>query len=900
MAQNVNDAAAVKKFITTKQFLRAGQAFFETALLNQLYALRQYEPIWINGGQVSPFAAALKNMIATLSFKHGLVASDYWTAEHDAYMSGLNEKNALAFEFISTRAFIAFSHSLANGQIDPTFLDNDIRFKRRSFTDFNVLMQAVSATPGVMSDIVETLAPQHIYYRDALDILAQLNRIQAQGGFKSIKKPSVEIKLGDHHSAVPVIRQRVNQHGYTLAGTGDVYDQELSQAVQEIQRENAYLVNQNLKPDSGFWTIMRVSVEERLQQAKAQLEKLRWLPKNLESRMIFVNTNSTEVKIFEDSQVIQKFKTINGRVLRRTPMMRAWIAQVILNPKWTATDSIVIQDKLPKIQEDNLYFKKIRMRVFNRQTGVELDPTTVDWVKNGRALVAENRFVMDPGPSNALGVYKFPLTPDPQDPKGTNADDIYLHFTDDPSLFAKATPRLLSSGCVRLERAQWLAEYLLKNVSGYDAASISQLVAKGTPGETFQTNLSVLLPSQEIMPVYAIPLTIEKTASGKPRFMKDFYLQDRRILDSIFSQSLRQDSFQKAIISAAPVQTGLRVLGEPGFSQQFSKPVAIRCDEPTFTTNPKSNMRVIQRHCDKPLQFELNKDQELPPGKYMVAFENTIYPGFVEVRAGAVASVELQKIQIPEAFAKETQIKIFRDFSSLIEQRKVYFEKFYFGRNIFRQVVRQFGDYYIAGLGDIDWASSKDLVYCSENEIDKLQLASDIREHAKFVCESFNQAEGMMDYADLYRFASNGTYQEAFADYPGDVMPKRFLRTLVATPASAKEFVSVMPGVYRLANSNGKLDQRVVTSNLVENYSNLKRTFANSQTGVDDDSDLDVQAQIAQQKQGQDVESLTCNEKASLWRTERRTYCTSDSSDGCNKTEASMCQEMTLDLRFRK
>ena len=899
-----DDTAKIQNLMTTKQFLRAGRALFETTPLNQFYNLRGYRPVWINSGQATPFASALRQMIFQLAEKHGLSASDYWTTELEAYYNGLTLQNALAFELAATRSFIQFASHLSDGQIDPTFIDNDIRLKKRVFTGYKVLVQSVSATPGVMADLVETLAPEHSYYKDSVQFLTYLNQIKSTGGFVTIKKPSVEIKLGAHHPAVPAIRQRVIQHGYDLKGTDDVYDQELSLAIQDIQKENNYLVNENLKPDSGFWTVMSPSVDQRLMQVKAQLEKLRWLPKKLESNYIFVNTNATEVSIYENNQLIQNFRTINGRVLRRTPMLRAWIARVIFNPKWTATDSIVIQDKLPMIQKDVTVLERLRMKVINRQTGQVLDPTTVDWKKDGRQLVRENLFVMDPGPKNALGVYKFPLTPDPADPKGTNSDDIYLHFTDDPSLFAKAWPRQLSSGCVRLEKAQWLAEYLLRHVPGYDSEAIQKIIAKGIPGETYSTDLSVYLPTSDIIPVYTVPLTMSKTASGKIRYMKDYYLQDRRIQQSVLASRLREDMFVKASSAGSHVvTTGLQVSGQAGPSQQFAKAVAVRCDEPTFTSQDKTGMRTIQRRCGTPVQFDLNQVQFFEPGQYILAFENTLYPGFVKVQSGSVTQIQLQKIVVPAAFSQENQIRIFRDFSTLTEQRKVYFEKFYFGRNIFRQTVRSFGDFYLASLGDLDYASSADSTFCSENDISRLQLVTDIREHAKFVCESFNQAEGMMDYADLYRFASNGTYQEAFVDYPGDVIPKKNLRYLVSTPVGPQEFVSVMPGQYRLASANGQLEQKISTT-LVESYPNLKRTFANSQTGVDDDSEIDTNlltpGQMSAQQAPLDPQAETCASNALLWRTNLRSYCVKDSAEGCQKTTAQMCQEIRLDLRFRK
>ncbi|MBC7420356.1 MAG: L,D-transpeptidase family protein [Bdellovibrio sp.] len=900
MAQVAGDREQIRNFTTNKSILKAGSALFETDDLNRLYEQRGYEPIWVRDGVATPFAAALKQMITTLSEKHGLIASDYWNSELESYFRGLSSANAVAFELAASEAFISIADHLSNGRLEPSLLDNDVRFTKRTFNEHKVLAQAVSATPGMMGDIVDSLAPEHRFYKQTLQILADLYKTKMAGGFVAIKKPAGNIASGAKNAAVPAIRERMIQHGYTLTGTGDVYDTELSTAVQELQKENAFEVSSTLKSDSGFWNVITPSVESRIAQVEANLEKLRWLPKKLEPNMIFANINSTEVKVYENNKEIKNFRSINGRVLRRTPMMRTYITRVIFNPRWTATDSVVIQDKLPHIQANPAFLESIRMKVYNRSTKELVDPKTLDWVHNGRSLAKQNMFVMDPGPKNALGVFKFPLTPDLKQPYASNPDDIFMHFTDDPSLFNKTGFRHLSSGCVRLEMAEWLAGYLLRNVPGYDSASIKGIISKGTPNEVYKSDYQVMVPESDTVAVYTVPLTVEKTSSGKVRFMKDNYLHDRRIQTNIMAQSLRSAPVKLSEQTGDTVKTGLRVNGEAGPTQQFGLVLASKCTEPNFTNNPKSGMRVAERRCEQPVQLSLNAASALPAGDYIVGFENSMYPGFVKVKEGAVTNIQLMKISIPEKFAaKDAAVKIYRDMTSLTEQKKVYFEKFYFGRGLFRQTIRKFGDFYLAGMGDIDMVGSASYSFCSENNIGKLKLVTDVREQAKFVCESYNAAKSMMDYADLYKFGTNGTYQEAFADYPGDIIPKQHLRYLVATPVPAGSFVSVMPGVYRMRGELSKVDVRQATGSISESYPNQKRSFGNSQTGVEDD-DTDLSAAVSTDPAAPVVALAGACASASMWRTNNRSYCTSDATEGCGRESAKMCQEVKLDLRFRK
>ena len=287
--------SAIQNVLASRNMLKAGSNIFETNHLMKLYSERNFEPIWIRNGLRTEFVEAYKLMVNQLSLKHGLISSDYYNSEIDSYLNSLNSENTVAAELLLSNLYLRLASDLSDGRIEPTTIDNDVRFKKRIFTDYRILAQALSAQPSMMAPIVETLAPEHIYYKNTLEILATLNLIKSQGGYKSIVNPKVNLKLNSKHTVVQTLRERVIQHGYNLSGSGQVYDQELSNAIQEIQKENGYLVNSDLLADSGVWTIFGVSVDARILQTQATLEKLRWLPKKLESNMIFVNTNATHV-----------------------------------------------------------------------------------------------------------------------------------------------------------------------------------------------------------------------------------------------------------------------------------------------------------------------------------------------------------------------------------------------------------------------------------------------------------------------------------------------------------------------------------------------------------------------------------------------------------------------------
>lgn len=905
---NLSPSEQIKTMISAKPMLRAGDSIVETSELYKIYKEVDFKPLWIESTQILENLKFAKSILMDVSNRHGLIFSDYWTDDLEGYSSILTEQNQLAIEILLTNAFLKISMDLSTGRIDPTTLDNDIRFKKKTFNEYKNLSLEIMSKNNLMN-FVNSMAPNNAIYIDLLEIYASLKSIKEKGGFQTFKGQRATIALKSSHPLVPSIRERVRQHGYDLQGSGLVYDQELSSAVQQIQLENGYIVNQDLQKDSGFWGIMEISIDQRLSQVEASLEKVRWMPKQLEHNHIFVNTNSTEVTVNENFMPVNKFKTINGRVIRRTPMMKTFITHVIFNPRWTATDSIVIQDKLPAIQKDPKFLSSIRMKIYDRSNGVEVDPTKLDWMNRPRDIAKRNIFVMDPGPKNALGVFKFPLVPDIGAPYVSNADAIFMHFTDDPSLFSRAD-RHLSSGCVRLEKAEWLAGYLLKNNPLYSPDIISNITAKGIAGEVFKTDLTVPLVPQEYRAVYTVPLSVDKTASGHARFMRDYYLQDTRIAQTVLSRAARVESIKEAheIITSQEQAGTLMVTGQPGIGQSFGFALVQKCEEPKLMDNSRKTLKSLKISCGEKIKINLNSEEKLPAGNYLVGFENTLYPGFVKVEAGNSTTLQLQKIQIPTTLKSSRAVRIYRDMTSLVEQKKVYFERYYTGKSFFREAQYAFGDMYVAGKNKLDQMDQIKSKYCSEMNLSKLRLVTDIREQAMFVCEALQSAQSMMDLSDLFRFASNGSYQEAVVDYPGDIFPKRYSRMLVSAPVRGTEFVSVMPGVYKIINETGAGETRIDAMNVLENYTNEARKFSQKiSTSVDQEKE--IAEELVEDTRGLPTpEGATTNRmssisqcmKVAVWRTEQRSYCTADTQEGCDRQMAKMCSEIKLDLRFKR
>ena len=251
-----------------------------------------------------------------------------------------------------------------------------------------------------------------------------------------------------------------------------------------------------------------------------------------------------------------------------------------------------------------------------------------------------------------------------------------------------------------------------------------------------------------------------------------------------------KNSFSLLVIAATLLLSGianaggfLTVNGEAGRMQVFRKVKAVRCDE-------RSRM-----NCADPVYLNLNEATQVEAGSYILGFENSIYPGFVRVNDGGSIVINLEKLSVPSS-VKGKGIRVFRDFTNIIEQQKIFFTMFYMGRHFFRLDKANFGDLYLAGSWERDFVQRFTYEICA-------RVATYPKQDplGQELCQVWNNAGSMMDLSPIYTFGKDGTFTENWVTYPGDVSARLHPRYLVSMPLNEGDFVSVFPGTYRFISS---------------------------------------------------------------------------------------------------
>lgn len=484
---------------------------------------------FVSGGQITPLVAELKQAILSIAPRHGLSPRDYWTPSLEA-MSVMSPAPAGA-DAAFAKAYVDLGTHIQIGRINPSSVSNDIKYSRQVFTGMEALRSGV-LNQG-LAQALESVAPTHAAYRKLVEGLGRMRALEAQGGFKPLGKVASTLKVGSSSSLVRDIKARASALGYYVGTIDNKFDSQLSSVISDIQESNLAAVTGTLSPrDSATLEWFSVSSTRRIQQMELNLEKYRWLPRNLEQRHIFINLATQRLSVVDPNnynEVLKNMRVINGRAERKTPSMRDEVSNVVFNPKWTVPPTVFAEDKVTALQKIiqtegsagvDAWFAKGRYTVVDDELRRQLPPTSIDWM-NLNAKAANFYIVQNPGYDNALGVVKVMLK---------NPWAIYLHDTNDRDLFTNSM-RARSSGCIRMQNPLDMAEYLMRGTK-WDRFAIDAYVPH-TSFDMIQKESWVKIPEQNKLPVYTLSITAKVGDDNVIRFTQDVYKQNATLLAAL-------------------------------------------------------------------------------------------------------------------------------------------------------------------------------------------------------------------------------------------------------------------------------------------------------------------------------------------------------------------------------
>jgi murein L,D-transpeptidase YcbB/YkuD len=225
--------------------------------------------------------------------------------------------------------------------------------------------------------------------------------------------------------------------------------------------------------------------EARRHLIRANMERWRWMPRNLGPRHVIVNVPAFTAALVEDGQVVVRHRAVVGARRTPTPQLQARVTGVTFNPWWTVPQSII------------------------REMGGRFGGYQVRRSDSGTLTVRQ-----PPGPRNALGRVKIEMP---------NDHAIYLHDTPAQALFERPV-RAFSHGCIRTHRVRDFAARLLEPTGEWDRASIDSTIDAGR-------TVSASLP--EPIPVYIAYFTAAATTDGNIVTYADIYGRDAPVRQAL-------------------------------------------------------------------------------------------------------------------------------------------------------------------------------------------------------------------------------------------------------------------------------------------------------------------------------------------------------------------------------
>ena len=510
------------KELVTKQ-LRVERPADRRAI-ETFYAARGYAPLWVHDGRLTAQAKAAIGKLKSAG-DDGLDVADYPVPEFGT----INGADALAAGDLKlTESVLTYTRHLAVGRIAPTRVSAEVEYGDHTPDPDDVLKKLASASDAGAT--IESYNPPAQGFRALKAKLAELRTGNASADPGPARIPDgPAIKFGMKDPRVPQLREKLGLHGKPA---DILYDKALYNAVRSVQ------FRKGMKP-SGIvdaHTIAAINGPkpgDLVARVRANMERWRWLPRDLGRTYVMVNIPDYTLKVMSEGRQVWTTKIVSGKPQTPTPLVSAPMQHIIVNPSWYVPQSIIQNELLPLYASDPQIFDRMGLEVKQGPDG-------------------HINVVQPPGAANALGRIKFAFP---------NKFQVYLHDTPEKKLFSY-DKRAFSHGCMRVLDPTKFGEVMLSLAMAGPTPNEKQLDRMfGQEEKTYN------LQKQPM--VHLTYQTVFVDEAGKMHVDEDLYGFDARIHSILHSDERR-------VADVAPPQDPKRDLSTDKANQEILRRVERR------------------------------------------------------------------------------------------------------------------------------------------------------------------------------------------------------------------------------------------------------------------------------------------------------------------------------------
>jgi L,D-transpeptidase YcbB len=478
--------------------------------LERLYQIRNDKLLWTVEGKPTQQAVAAVDSLGEANDK-GLLTSDYevpllkhWLDQLTAGLDSTSSQPEL-FDVTLSLSLMRYLSTLHGGRVSP--------YPRQPFDTVDIVERI--ARGGDVGRMIASVEPTSRTYTELQQALVRYRKLAVDDASYAPVAIAGVLRPGMRQTSVPDLRRLLHTVGdlpMDVSATGDpeLYDSQLVAAVKRFQQRHGLAADGIVGKET--MAQLGIPISRRVEQLRLGLERFRWLPNSVAGSLLLANIPSFELYAFrangalEDPEVVMKVIVGKARKGLQTPEFHADMKYVIFGPYWNVPTSITRNEIVPILRRNPGYLARQGMEIVGSFGGkvkrYPVNAGTIARLRSGALKIRQR-----PGSRNALGRVKF-LFP--------NRYSVYMHDTPAKRLFQRAR-RDFSHGCIRVADPARLAEFVLRDQSGWSKNRIQQAMRSS---KSKRVNL------RKPIPVYVFYATVLVDQQANTRFFDDIYGRD--------------------------------------------------------------------------------------------------------------------------------------------------------------------------------------------------------------------------------------------------------------------------------------------------------------------------------------------------------------------------------------
>ena len=530
--------------------------------LENYYYTNDFKPYWIDEKGIKDIGLSLLNKIKNDPVLKPHVSQLFRLDEVMNTLNSLDKsnpkylENLLRIDFMLTELFDRYVTYVTKGSIKwsafeekLTELEKETEIKaswdKYSLNKDSKLLLKKVIEKNDLSSVLDEIDFNYPQSKELVLAIGELEKVSAKGGYTKIPE-SKSLRVGDVSQTLPFLRKRlfesndltvqcknnieaknlitynINTNENSLnevnpeieklsTNCENIFDEDLKNAVISFQKKHG--LSSDGVVGGQTQRFLNISADKKISIIRLNLERMRWLPRDLGEKYLLVNVPEYKLRLYENNHIILNMAVIVGDKKFPTPIFSDKMSYVVLNPSWNIPDSIAKNEIIPKLLKDPNYLAEKGIDIYAGWNG---SPEKVDSKDVIDSAILEDeeylrnfRFSQTSNEDNPLGRMKFMFP---------NKHSVYIHDTPAKSLFANSR-RAYSHGCIRLSKPEELLSIIANEDKNLDILKANEILSSKVSEKSIGLDKKI--------PIHIIYLTSWVDENGVLQFREDIYNFDK-------------------------------------------------------------------------------------------------------------------------------------------------------------------------------------------------------------------------------------------------------------------------------------------------------------------------------------------------------------------------------------